>query len=234
MQNMHDPSLYTNPKNSPQSKLEALGWAEHWAARFAPFRAQGLTPARVSCEHREAYNLLSEAGSLRAELSGRFRYDHPLRAAWPAVGDWVAIAARPEEGAATIHAVLPRRSQFSRKAAGDRTEEQVVAANVDRVFLVSSLDGDFNVRRIERYLTVAWESGAQPLIVLNKADCCEDVMGAVAEVEAIAFGVAGARAQRGDGPGPSGLGSPVGARGNRRLPRLFRRRKILLGKRPPR
>lgn len=173
---------------SPRSLLETLGWDANWAKPFAPFLEQGLGPARVTCEHREAYDVVGESGELRSEMSGRFRYEHPVHTEWPAVGDWVAIAPRPEEGTATIQAVLPRRSWFSRTAAGGRTEEQVVAANVDIVFLVTSLDGDFNVRRIERYLTVAWDSGARPVIVLNKADICADVAGHVSEVETIAFG----------------------------------------------
>lgn len=181
--------------------LDDMGWDANWNKQFEQFAIQGLCPARVACEHREAYDIWSAAGVMRAEISGRFRHDHPVRAEWPAVGDWIATAPRPEEGAATIHDVLPRRSRFSRKAAGDKTEEQVVAANVDAVFLVSGLDGDFNVRRIERYLTLAWESGARPVIVLNKADVCPDVDGATAEVEAIAFGapiiVASASTHRG-------------------------------------
>lgn len=173
---------HTNPA------LEPLGWDVHWAKQFALFCEPGWTPARVTCEHREAYEVLAETGALWAEISGRFRHAHPVHTEWPAVGDWVAIAARPEESAATIHAVLSRRSQFSRKAPGERTEEQVVAANVDLVFLVTSLDGDFNLRRIERYLTVAWDSGARPVVVLNKADLHHDVPGCVAQVENIAFG----------------------------------------------
>jgi len=166
-----------------------MGWSAHWQKDFLVFAEQGLCPGRVAREHREAYEIWCEAGALRAEISGRFRHEHPVRAEWPAVGDWVAIAPRTEEGAATIHAVLPRRSVFSRKAAGSKTEEQVVAANVDVVFLVSGLDGDFNVRRVERYLTLAWESGARPVIVLNKADVCPDLAGCRAAIEAVAFGV---------------------------------------------
>ncbi|HOZ45069.1 MAG TPA: ribosome small subunit-dependent GTPase A [Candidatus Hydrogenedentes bacterium] len=172
----------------PRSVLESLGWDANWAEQFHRFLEQGLEPARVTCEHREAYDVLAESGELRSELSGRFRHQHPVHTDWPAVGDWVAIAPRPEEGTATIHAVLRRRSRFSRKAAGDRTEEQVVAANMDVVFLVTGLDGDFNVRRIERYLTVAWDSGARPVIVLNKADICPEVSVRISEVETIAFG----------------------------------------------
>ena len=183
---------FQNSNVSTRLMLETLGWDANWAKQFAPFLEQGLKTARVTCEHREAYDVMGESTELRpqelrAEISGRFRYDHPVHTEWPAVGDWVAIAPRLDEGTATIHAVLPRRSWFSRKAAGDRTEEQVVATNVDVVLLVTSLDGDFNIRRIERYLTVAWDSGARPVIVLNKADICADVASHVSEVETIAF-----------------------------------------------
>ena len=183
---IHNDDFKNNPV-FPQITMENLCWNTTWAKAFAPFQEEGFTPARVTCEHREAYDLAGDFGDLRAEISGRFRYDHPVHTEWPAVGDWVAIAPRLEEGSATIHAVLPRRSRFSRKAAGDRTEEQIVAANVDVVFLVSSLDGDFNVRRIERYLTVAWDSGARPVIILNKADLCEDLDRRIFEVETVAF-----------------------------------------------
>lgn len=174
--------------NYPEAGLKDIGWNDGWQEPFEPFARQGLVPARVVCEHRDAYDVSGATGELRAEISGRFRHEHTVRAEWPAVGDWVAVAARPEEGTATIHGVLPRRSRFSRKAAGERTDEQVVAANVDVVFLVSGLDGDFNIRRIERYLAVAWESGARAIIVLNKADLCADPARYVAEVESVAFG----------------------------------------------
>lgn len=187
MRSTHDEDTQNNSQSS-RPMLETLGWDTAWAGRFAPFLDSGWQPARVIREHREAYEVVGESGESRAEISGRFRFDHPAHTEWPAVGDWVAAALRPDEGAATIHAVLPRRSRFSRKAAGDRTEEQVVAANVDIVFLVAGLDGDFNPRRIERYLTVAWDSGARPVVVLNKADLCADIPAVLAEVETVAFG----------------------------------------------
>lgn len=111
------------------------------------------------------------------------------RAGLPAVGDWVLIEARPAEGSAAIHEVLPRKTKFSRKAAGQETAEQIVAANIDTVFLVTSLNTDFNLRRIERYLTTIWDSGARPVVLLSKADFCVDVAPAGAAVEAIALGV---------------------------------------------
>lgn len=171
--------------------IDSLGWHAFFEERFAPFREEGLLPARVACEHRGAYVVHGEDRELLAEVSGRFLHEAQSRGDFPAVGDWVAIAPRVEEAKATIHALLPRRSAFSRKIAGPTTEEQVVAANVDTVFLVSGLDGvrNFSLRRIERYLALAWESGATPVIVLNKIDVCDDVNARVREVEGIAFGV---------------------------------------------
>ena len=131
-------------------------------------------PGRVALEHTHIYRVMTEAGESLARVSGRLRHHASARAEFPAVGDWVALAPAEHTGDARIIAVLPRRSRFSRRAAGDSTEEQVVAANIDTVFLVAGLDGDFNPRRIERYLLVASESGASPVIVLNKADVVDD------------------------------------------------------------
>ncbi len=165
--------------------LESLGWDASFVDAFGPHKQEGLAPARVAVEHRSEYVIYTEHGELRAELAGRLRHgdEHP------AVGDWVAVALRPSEGRATIHAVLPRRSAFTRKVAWSETKPQVVAANVDVVFVVCGLDANYNVRRIERYLTLAWESGAQPVVLLTKADLCDDVDPRVFEVESIAFGV---------------------------------------------
>jgi ribosome biogenesis GTPase len=125
---------------------------------------------------------------LIARVRGKLRYDSKSSADFPAVGDWVSVATRERDGLAQIHAVLPRRSKFSRKAAGANSEEQVVAANVDTVFLVQGLDHDFNLRRIERYLVAAFESNASPVVVLSKADLCEDVGQKVVEAESVAPG----------------------------------------------
>ena len=165
--------------------LESLGWDESYADAFHPFEQDGLAPARVAVEHRSEYVVYSPDGELRAELAGKLRHsgDHP------AVGDWVAVASRAEEGRARIEAVLPRRTAFTRKVAWNETKPQVVAANVDVVFLLMGLDGDFNVRRLERYLTLSQESGARPVVLLTKADLCEDVDARAWEVEAVAFGV---------------------------------------------
>ena len=142
---------------------------------------------RVAREDRDRYTVLSRSGALSAVLTGRFRHEALTRADLPAVGDWV-MARAEAGGPATISALLPRASAFMRKVAGDTTQEQVVAANVEAVFLVCGLDGDFNPRRVERALTAAWESGAQPVVVLNKADLASDVAARVAETEAVAPG----------------------------------------------
>jgi ribosome biogenesis GTPase len=167
--------------------LTELGWNEH----FEQHRPEGeLVLGRVAVEHRGAYAVYTDAGEAWAELAGKLRYEAAGRGELPAVGDWVAMQPRPE-GRATIHAVLPRRTKISRKVNLSETEEQVLAANVDTIFLVSSLNRDLNARRIERYLATAWESGAEPAIVLNKADLCpmEERAELIAGVEAVAFGV---------------------------------------------
>jgi ribosome biogenesis GTPase len=169
--------------------LEALGWTPRLEAAFAEFGAPDIQPARVSLEHTHIYRILTREGERLARVAGRLRHEAASRADFPAVGDWVA-AEIPASGDARIVAVLPRHSRFSRRAAGDATEEQVVAANVDVVFLVSGLDHNFNPRRIERYLLTAWDSGASPVIVLNKADLVEDAAAFVRDVEAFAPGVA--------------------------------------------
>jgi ribosome biogenesis GTPase len=170
-------------------KLATLGWNPFFEQNFEPHRSRGLTPARVVREHGQSYQVLSERGELSGQLAGRLRHGALGSSDLPAVGDWVAIKARSEEGTATIHAILPRKSVFSRKVAQTKTEEQVIAANVDTIFLVSGLDGEFNVRRIERYLTLAWDSGANPVIVLNKTDLCPDVRQRIMNLQSIALGV---------------------------------------------
>jgi ribosome biogenesis GTPase / thiamine phosphate phosphatase len=165
--------------------LESLGWDASLAEAFRPYEQDGFVPARAAVEHRIEYVVYTAHGELRAELAGRLRHDEEH----PAVGDWLAVAARPDEGRATINAILPRRSAFVRKVAWAETKPQVVAANVDVVFVVCGLDLNYNIRRIERFLTLAWESGAQPVVLLTKADLCDDVEAYVLEVESVAFGV---------------------------------------------
>jgi len=165
--------------------LRAYGWTERWADAFLVHAEAGLIPARVTLEHTHIYRVISARGELLARVSGRLRHQAGARADFPVVGDWVAVETTPHEASARVRAVLPRTSRFSRRAAGDPTEEQVLGSNIDVVFLVAGLDHNFNPRRLERYLLVASDSGAAPVIVLNKADLVDDVDTAVAAVRAL-------------------------------------------------
>lgn len=149
----------------------------------------GLTLARVVSQHRSLYELVTDTGIVPAEVSGRYRHEAARPADYPAVGDFVlATPANTEGGQTLIQRLLPRKSVFLRRAAGSDAYTQVVAANIDVAFLCMSLNENYNVSRLERYLAVAWESGARPVVVLTKADLCADPASAFAEVSAIAAG----------------------------------------------
>ena len=170
--------------------LATLGWDDYFSRQFENLERDGLVPARIVEQHKNGYIAYGEQGEWQAEVTGRFLHVLAGLVGFPAVGDWVGLQPLPNEDRALIHALLRRRTQFVRKVAGSGIEEQVVASNVDVVFLVTGLDGNFNLRRIERYLTEAWSSGAQPVILLNKADLCGDVVACVRSVEAVAPGAA--------------------------------------------
>jgi ribosome biogenesis GTPase / thiamine phosphate phosphatase len=167
-----------------QHSLEALGWNQFFAEAFAPYEPEGLIPGRVAVQERGGVVLFTAAGIFRAEVANRLAREGEQVVA----GDWVAAEQLLGEDRAIVRAVLPRRSRFARKEPW-LTEEQVVAANVDTVFLVTDCGRDFKPRRLERYLTAAWDSGAAPVIVLTKSDLAADVSETVAEAEAIAFAV---------------------------------------------
>jgi ribosome biogenesis GTPase len=168
-------------------RLPELGWDETFARHFAEHVARpDLQPARVAIEFNHNYRVYVDDGELDATAAGRLKHRAESRAALPAVGDWVAVRKRPDEDRGAIVAVLPRRSWFSRKMAGQVTDEQVVAANVDVIFIVMGLDADFSLRRLERYLLLARESGAAPVIILTKPDLAADVTSQVVEVRTTA------------------------------------------------
>jgi ribosome biogenesis GTPase / thiamine phosphate phosphatase len=169
--------------------LQQAGWDEVWDKNFADFTGKGLKPARVLAQHRHSYSLWTEAGEADAELAGSLLY-RAEEGGLPVVGDWVAIRQYSPNDLAIIADVLPRKTKFSRKASGSVAEEQVIAANIDLLFIVCGLDHDYNLRRLERYLVAARQSGAQPVIVLNKSDVCANLEARVAEVKAIAGQVA--------------------------------------------
>lgn len=170
-------------------ELTELGWNVYFSELFKPFAQEGLSPARVVCEDRRIYTVCCETGEYQAEVAGKLAHSAQSPADFPAVGDWAALCLPTGGGRAIVHSVLPRRSAFSRKTASVQTDEQVVAANVDTVLLVCALDGEFNIRRLERYLLLSSESGAEPVIVLNKADLCATVSGCVREVRRVAANV---------------------------------------------
>ena len=180
--------------------LPSLGWNDEFDTAFDRHRKEGLLPGRVALEHKHAYMLFCEEGEVIGEVTGRL-LRNARRAELPAVGDWVAFEKDKHRTRCSIHEVLKRRTQFSRRAAGGREEEQVVAANVDTVFLVSGLDVDFNLRRIERYLALARGSGASPVVVLNKSDACPDLPESLAAARSVAGDVPvhAISAERGDG-----------------------------------
>jgi ribosome biogenesis GTPase len=175
----------------PPANLENFGWNLFFQQHFQNINIPGAVPARVISESKGAFQVYSQHGELSAVISGKMRHSVKAEEVYPAAGDWVAVKPLLAERKCIIQAVLPRKSKFSRKAAGERTQEQIVSANVDTIFIVSALDGSrsFNLRRLERYLTLAWSSGATPVILLNKVDLCPDIDTYIRATEEIAPGV---------------------------------------------
>ena len=172
-------------------RLEDLGWNPFFASQFSRADQSPLVPARVTEESKGLYRVRNQNGEYLAEVSGRLRHHTGDPAALPAVGDWVLVAPRAAENRARIDRVLDRSTKLSRKVAGRAFREQVVGANLDLVFVTSALNRDFNPRRIERYLSIVWESGARPIILLNKSDLCtpKEAAALAWEVESVAPGV---------------------------------------------
>jgi ribosome biogenesis GTPase len=189
--------------------LHRLGWQASFEQSFQPHHDAGFIPARVAEEHRDRYAVFCVEGVREAEVTGRLRYTAAARQDFPAVGDWVALQLNGDS-TAIIHAVLPRRTLLLRKAAGMLTEAQVIAANLDTLFIVTDVDKDFNPRRLERYLTIARESGVRPVVVLNKADLNAHAASLVREIEIVAGGATVLAVSALDGNGLDVLGSYVG------------------------
>ncbi len=168
--------------------LQHLGWNHFFEAQWQARRGAGQVPARVVSQQRKFWRLAGDFGEVWAEPSGRMRLLSEVHSDWPAVGDWVAVEFRGPQRQAIIHGVLQRRSRFVRKAAGNVVRPQIVAANVDTALLVMSLGANFNLRRMERYLAQCRESGASPVLVLNKTDLCPDLLQKVEQTERIARG----------------------------------------------
>ncbi len=175
-------------------QLHELGWNEAWESAFQPYKNLGYLPARISREMKNSYNLITEGGEVSARLSDLLWKAAKNRSMLPAIGDWVAVQHKHEADPYIIMAILPRKTCFSRKAKNTfgrnfnkpgSSDEQVISANVDTVFLISALDADFKLRKLERYLSLIWESGADAVVILNKADICGDYEDKVEEVKSI-------------------------------------------------
>lgn len=168
--------------------LEALGWDADWAARFAPLAEAGWVPGRIAAEHRGRYHYLTAGSEGTAEICGKLRYAAGGRGDFPAVGDWVAL--QPGAGSlAIVQAIVPRRNRLARRAAGREVEEQIIAANLDTLFAVTSCNRDLNPRRIERYLAAACASDIRAVLLLNKSDLCADPEALADSVRAVIPGL---------------------------------------------
>lgn len=175
------------PCGHPSFTLRDLGWKPAFERHFEPYRGQFI-PGRVTIEQRGQYTVLTEKGEASATVAGKVMHQALSREDYPAVGDWVVLSEPDSNRKTVIYGTLPRLSKFSRKVAGLVSEEQIVAANIDLVFICMGLDENYNLRRLERYLVVGWESGALPVVVLTKADVCEDLEERIRGVEEIAVG----------------------------------------------
>ena len=163
--------------------LTRLGWNAEWEAAFAPHRERNMKAGRVAVQDKHHYVLFAEEGELIAQIAGKMFHGLRSDATLPKVGDWVVFKQPPNEARAIIHAVLPRRTKLGRKIPGRETEEQVLVTNIDVAFVVIALDETFNPRLLERFLLMVIEGGAQPVVILNKADLCEDLDAHVAEAK---------------------------------------------------
>ncbi len=181
-----------NPKNKDRRTapaLRTLGWDEGWEEAAAPWSGQGFEFGRVAAEDRGSYVVWIGDMEHRAEVSGRFLFTADSPSEFPKVGDWVVLSVFGDADAEVIHGVLPRRSRLARKASGETTEEQVLAANIDVIFIVQGLDHDYSLRRLERHLVMIHEGGARPAVVLNKADLRKDYPGLAEAVTDLAPGI---------------------------------------------
>lgn len=174
-------------------ELKKLGWNGYFEAQFAEFKGNDLLPARVSLQLKKQYRVIAEQGEYDAVIVGKIRHKAESLADFPVIGDWVLVKINPD-GTALIHHILPRRTKISRdtttrKGRQQIADEQVLVSNVDTIFVVTALNEELNPRRIERYLTVIWDSGATPVLILNKADLCENVEEAVEIMQDVAIGV---------------------------------------------
>lgn len=177
--------------NRETVELTKYGWNQHWQSLMDSMQDPNkpLVPGRVTAQYSKQYRIITETGEKTAAVTGKYEYEALSRSDFPAVGDWILVEPLQGESRAVIHRLLPRATAMTRKEAGSVPDEQVIAANTDTVFIVSALNQDFNVRKIERYLIAVWESGSQPVVLLTKADLCDDPDEYVSQVVSSAPGV---------------------------------------------
>jgi ribosome biogenesis GTPase / thiamine phosphate phosphatase len=169
--------------------LSALGWNDLFARAFSEYETMGYGVGRVAIQRKGHYLLYTAEGEVRGEIAGSMHYSARGTHEYPAVGDWVVFKRTDGRDLASITVILPRQSVFSRKVTGSKIDAQVLASNIDVVFCVNGLDTPLNIRKLERYLVVAVESGARPVVILNKADLCDDPDATVEEVTRAATGI---------------------------------------------
>lgn len=169
--------------------LKKLGYNSFFEAYFNEYASEGQIPGRIAIQNLSNFTVYTELGELLGEVSGKFRFETENGKAdvngYPAVGDWVLLRPFPNESKAIIDKILPRKNKFSRKEAGEKTIEQIVAANIDIVFIVNALNHDFNLRRLERYLTTVMDNEIQPVIILSKADLAHDLNAKIEQVREV-------------------------------------------------
>ena len=169
----------------PMNILQQYGLTDRFTTEAANY--PDLTLGRVIAQYRGLYKIVTETGEHPAEISGKLRYETDELAKYPAVGDFVMVSVADDPSPAIIHHILTRKSVFMRKAVGLTDQAQPVAANIDIVFICMALNKNYNLSRLERYLAVAWDSGAKPVILLTKADLCQDLPEAIAEAERVSL-----------------------------------------------
>ena len=170
--------------------MQKLGWNRHFEAHFAAFKSTAYVPGRVSRVDRGIFHVIHKDGQCVVKVTGKFQFEANSRFEFPSVGDWVVLELETENQSGRIHALLPRQTSLSRKLPGDDSQQQTIAANVNTAFIVCGLDGDFNIRRIERYITICYNGGTVPVIILNKMDLCNDLQEKMVQVREVACEIA--------------------------------------------
>lgn len=169
--------------------LYDLGWNENFEEEFEQYR-DFYSIGRIVVEYRSLYKVYTEQGDILASVSGKMINSAVGRQDYPAVGDWVILdKINAQDGRSIIRGILERKSKFSRKVAGNSFEKQIIATNIDIAFLCMSLNNNFNLRRLERYITMAWDSGSRPVVLLTKADLCDDIEEKLKKTADILFGI---------------------------------------------